>query len=195
MTATQKIISVPNPKLTIHICHLPERVQQLNTLVNNLTTQAEMWGGVEVLINSAPRGTITTGKKRNLMMAETTGQYVAAIDDDDNVTTHYIELIFRSISTTPDCIGIVGILNEPGKPTWTFRHSITVRNWCKDKTKRIYFRPPNHLNPIKTEIAKRCPFPDITIGEDRAFSDAVKVLTKTEVFIEEPIYIYTPSKK
>ena len=196
MLGNQKIISCINPVLSILICHLPERVDKYNQVTVNLIGQAESWGGIEIFVNSAPRGTITTGQKRNLLVSEASGQYCCHVDDDDDVTPHYCESILRAIAAEgPDCVGIVGLLISQGKPTWTFRHSITCSDWSKDKARHIYFRSPNHLNPIKTEICRKCPFPDITIGEDRAFSEAVKQHTKTEVFIEEPIYIYTPGGK
>jgi len=195
MLTTTRLVSCPNPKLSIHVAHLPERVEKLSALLAVLKPQAEAWGNIEILMNSAPRGSITTGAKRNLMMAASRGVYSCAIDDDDMVSINYCELLLQAFESNTDCVGMVGVLNNPGQPTWTFRHSITVKNWSKDKARRIYFRPPNHLNPIKTEICRRCPFPDITIGEDRAFSDAVKMLTRSEVFIEDPIYFYTPGGK
>jgi len=190
MFETKRIVECKNPVLSIHVAHLPERVEKLRALLYVLKPQAEAWGNIEILMNSAPRGAITTGRKRNLMMAESKGDYSCAIDDDDMVSTQYITLILNAVKPRPDCVGIVGRVND-----WTFRHSITVTNWCRDKHKHIYFRPPNHLNPIKTELCRQCPFPDITVGEDRAFSDTVKKLTKTEAFIEEPIYFYTPGGK
>jgi len=194
MLTVKRIVECATPILSIHICHLPERVDKYNQVTVNLIAQAQAWGNIEILVNSAPRGSITTGAKRNLMMGASHGRYSCAVDDDDDVTPHYCEAILRAIAAEqPDCVGIVGLLVCPGKETWSFRHSITCKDWSKDKARHIYFRPPNHLNPIKTELCRLCQFEDITIGEDRRFSDIIKHHTKTEVFIEEPIYIYTPS--
>jgi glycosyltransferase involved in cell wall biosynthesis len=178
-----------DPVLSILICHIEERANFLQRLLNCLQKQV-VNTPVEIIIANHPRGAITIGAKRNLLVKEAAGEYVCFIDDDDQVNDKYVSLILNAAKAQSDCIGITGIYIEQGKPNWTFRHSITVHRWCKDKDCRIYFRTPNHLNPIKRSIAVQCPFPDIQFGEDRSFSDNVKPLLKTETFIEEPVYYY-----
>jgi len=70
-----------------------------------------------------------------------------------------------------------------------------VTNWCKDKAAHIYFRTPNHLNPIRADHAKQCVFPQENWGEDKAYSDQVSPLLKTETFIEQPLYFYKMGNK
>jgi hypothetical protein len=50
----------------------------------------------------------------------------------------------------------------------------------------------NHLNPIKTDIAKQIGFPDISDGEDSNFWErlAKSNLIKTHTYIEEIMYHY-----
>jgi glycosyltransferase involved in cell wall biosynthesis len=145
---------------------------------------------VEILVDIAPRGIITTGFKRNDLLRQAKGEYICYVDDDDLVSIDYIKKILLAAENDHDCIGMVGILRSTGEPDWTFRHSITVDRWCKDRQKKIYFRTPNHLNPVKRRIAYLVGFKDITIGEDRDYSDRLRPLLKTETFIEDPIYYY-----
>jgi glycosyltransferase involved in cell wall biosynthesis len=177
------------PKLSILICHLPERENYLKLLLGRLQPQT-IEVPVEIITASHPRGEVSIGCKRNILVNESKGEYVCFVDDDDLVSGNYVPNILRSIKTKPDCVGITGKYLVKEKPEWSFRHSITVENWCKDKSRRIYFRSPNHLNPIKRELVVKCPFPDIQFGEDRNFSDQIKPLLKTEVFVETPIYYY-----
>ena len=176
-------------KFSILICHLPQRHIKLS----NLLACLEPWktDEVEVLID-ADAG--TTGAKRNRLLDKSCGQYVAFVDDDDIVVPEYQSLIMEGINMGVDCVGIQGILLENDMPehlnTWRFRHSVTVTNWCKDKGAKIYFRTPNHLNPVKREYACATRFPDITIGEDRVYSNNLKRHLKTEHFIEQTIYHY-----
>ncbi len=175
-----------NPLLSILICHLPEREKQFNNLLISLINN----DSIEVISENSPRGIISTGIKRNKLLNEASGEYSAFVDDDDSVSEDYTELIINAIKTKPDCVGMCGLLYRPDTPIWQFRHSITVNRWCKDKKRHIYFRTPNHLNPIKTEICRKVMFKDLTIGEDKDYSDRIKQYLKTEVFIEKPIYFY-----
>jgi len=176
------------PTISILICHLPERKSYLDFLLSRLKHQV-IERPVEILIADQPRG-MSTGDKRNYLVGLSKGEYVCFVDDDDLVSSSYVDKILRALKTKPDCVGITGKYLVKGQNEWSFRHSITVERWCKDKMRRIYFRTPNHLNPIKREIVVKCPFPSVTFGEDRAFSDAIRPLLKTEIYIEPPIYYY-----
>jgi glycosyltransferase involved in cell wall biosynthesis len=180
--------SCENPILSILICHLPERTEFLNKLLFRLRLQV-LRTPVEIIVASHGRG-ISIGRKRNILVDASTGKYVAFIDDDDMVAFSYVSNILEAVRNGVDCIGITGKYLEKNKPDWSFRHSITVGWWCKDKQLRIYYRSPNHLNPIKRELVAQCQFPEISFGEDKVFSDAIKPLLRTERFIEEPIYYY-----
>jgi hypothetical protein len=72
-------------------------------------------------------------------------------------------------------------------------HSITVGHE-RGKTlvdgTVLYKRTPNHLNPIKREIATSVPFPEINHGEDWAFMVNVFPMLKSEVFVDEYLYHY-----
>ena len=179
----------PSPILSILICNLDEREELFRKLMLVLYKQVEN-NNVEIIIANHPRGTVNIGEKRNLLVAAASGKYVCFIDDDDLVSDNYVSLILIAAEFDSDCIGMTGIYIEQGKANWSFRHSMTVTRWCKDKQNRIYYRTPNHLNPIKKSIVVQCPFPEIQYGEDKCFSDLIKPLINTETFLEYPIYYY-----
>ena len=56
----------------------------------------------------------------------------------------------------------------------------------------VYYRPPNHLNPMKREIAIQFKFPEQYHGEDLCWAMALAQsgLLKTEETITEPYYFY-----
>jgi len=163
----------------------------LNRLLAILDKQIDQHKGeVEYLVDSTPRGIMTTGFKRNELLSKAHGEYICYVDDDDIVSMDYVRKIIIAADNDSDCIGMVGILRRMGRPDWSFRHSITVDRWCRDKEKKIYFRTPNHLNPVKRRLADAVRFKSITIGEDRDYSDRLRPLLKTETFIESPIYFY-----
>jgi len=176
--------------LSILICTMPSRANKLARLMSILTPQ--MRPEVEILIES-DEGQMSIGAKRNKLLSMATRKYVVFVDDDDTVHPQYIDMIFQAIGfSDPDCIGICGEILY-GNSTWQFRHSITVGRWCKDKLNKLFFRTPNHLNPIKREHALKAKFPEISYGEDKQYSESVRPFLKTEAFIEGSIYFYTPS--
>lgn len=178
--------------LSILICSLPERENQLKRLLKILDEQINKLSEkcVEYIVDCAPRGIMTTGQKRNSLLMNAKGEYICYIDDDDIVSNDYVEKILEALKTKPDCVGLVGVLKRPGQEDWTFRHSITVERWCSDQTRKIYFRTPNHLNPVRRILADTVAFKNITVGEDHDYSNRLKPLLKTEVFIEGIIYFY-----
>lgn len=140
-------------------------------------------------------GELSIGEKRNRLLEMSTGKYVAFIDDDDTIDDKYIELILNSIEDTqPDCIGIKGMISTIKGNTVInrryFYHTIENDNYYQSN--RGYERPPNHLNPIKRDIAIKYKFKDISMGEDTDWAMEIcknKEL-KSEKFINRTIYFY-----
>ena len=158
----------------------------LDRLLNIIRPQ--LIDGVTFSVNTDD-GSKSIGEKRNEIIAGCpSAQYISMIDDDDLVTTDYVSRIAKALEQSPDCVGLEGIWNTDGKYTKQFTHSIRYRKLIVTKT--AYFRSPTHINPIKREIAVRCPFPHISHGEDAYFSKKVFPLLKTEVFLENPLYFY-----
>jgi hypothetical protein len=186
--------------LNILICSLDSRARQLSELLAVLEPQCQ--NRPASVIVERDDGKMSIGDKRNLLLGKADRQYLAFVDDDDTVSPDYVNLIMRAIDLGKqryeklvDCIGMCGFIIENGVWTWQFRHSITVNGWSKDKNRRIYFRTPNHLNPIKRQIAQQMVFPSSNWGEDRAYSDKLRPYLTTEIFIEEPIYFYKKGNK
>lgn len=185
------------PKLAILIPTLPERQEKFDLLVNELIRQTIEAGyvyrrDVKVIYDPAPRGK-SIGAKRNELLQKAMSDYVAFVDDDDRVEPTYIKNIMEGIEKGVDCCSLRGVYTENGNNPELFEHSIKYDAWVTNHTGQIkYFRPPNHLSCIKTEIAKQFVFPETNFGEDEAWSMAIKAsgLIKSEHFIDEIIYRY-----
>jgi glycosyltransferase involved in cell wall biosynthesis len=173
-------------KLSILICNLFSRNELLCRLLKILELQKT--DAVEILIAS-DNGEISIGKKRNTLLDKATGEYISFVDDDDLVSENYVSSILNAIESYnhPDCIGICGIY-KGFTGDELFYHSIRYAGWYNSPDG--YFRPPNHLNPIKTAIARKIRFIDRSFGEDRIYSDRIRPLLKTEGAIDHPIYTY-----
>lgn len=183
-----------NNTLSILICSLESRRDLLKRLLDNLFSQ--MTDQVQILIN-VDNGEKETGQKRNELLESAKGKYIAFIDDDDNVSNDYISLILESVSNDCDVVGmhlLMTVNNNPDSECRTY-HSIKYASWYDKpdpdrKGKKVYFRCPNHLNPVKRELALQVKFPNITIQEDSDYSHRLYPLLKTESYIEKPIYYY-----
>jgi glycosyltransferase involved in cell wall biosynthesis len=146
------------------------------------------WGSkIEVLVD-ADEGSITVGTKRNRMLEKAKNDYVCFLDDDDLISRDYVAKVMGALATRPDCVGLEGIYTRSGQDPRLFKHSIKFTSWYEDNG--VYFRNPNHLNPIRRDLASVARFPDLVRGEDHAYSQRVQPLLKTEVYIEGPIYHY-----
>lgn len=166
-------------KLSILICHVPERQELLADLLFNLGLQiADFDGAVEVIVD-AESG--STGTKRNRLISKAQGDYVCFVDDDDKVSDDYVIKIMEAIAESPDCVGMQGHFYFDGEFRGIFEHSISHKEWSESEFGIVkYLRCPNHLNPIKRSLLPPDPFPDLVVGEDRAYSALIRPLLKTE---------------
>lgn len=146
---------------------------------------------VEILTFTDNRGDNTTGHKRNVLLNKSNGKFVVFVDDDDKLADTYVALILQAIKNNPDidAIGIRGMYSENGKQPQPFETSLK-HNW--EFRNGWYYRTINHISPIKRKHAITVKFPDITIGEDYAYTMELMAsgLLKKEVVIEYPIYFY-----
>jgi glycosyltransferase involved in cell wall biosynthesis len=143
---------------------------------------------VEVLFNS-DRG-YSIGEKRNKMVAQAQGKYIAFIDDDDLVSNEYVCLIMDGINKDVDCCGLTGLYKPDNAKEQLFIHSIRYNDFFERDN--ILYRCPNHLNTVKREHALKCPFPHWERSEDSHYAFMLRDtgLLKTEHVIEKIIYTY-----
>jgi glycosyltransferase involved in cell wall biosynthesis len=180
--------------LSILIPTLPERAEKFNKLFFDINFQIEMqnaFGIVEVLIDEAPKGK-SIGEKRNQLLQKASGEYVCFIDDDDKLSNDYIRLILKALQSKPDCISLKGVITFDGHDPKIFEHSIRYSEYRTTANVITYERYPNHLNVIKSSIAKQFKFQEISFGEDTDWATQIHKsgLLKKEVHIDEILYYY-----
>lgn len=132
----------------------------------------------------------TTGNKRNQLIKDAKGEYVAFVDDDDMITDCYIKKQLDVANSGMDCGSLNGLYFLNGVYGKPFIHSNKYTHWYN--TPEAYIRTVNHLNCVKRSIALQVPYENITIGEDGRYSEALKAsgLIKTEYQIKETLYLY-----
>lgn len=172
--------------LSILIPSLRQRSAMLDILLQELEHQIGD-KDIEILVD---RSGNTTGTKRNNLLHAAKGEYVCFIDDDDAVSHRYIDIITEALATKPDCVSLVGQMTVNGKNPKQFIHSVKYDKYFERN--HIYFRPPNHLNAIRAEIAKAYKFPSKSFGEDTDWAMQIcnDGAIKTEVEVSETLYYY-----
>lgn len=139
------------------------------------------------------------GFKRNELMRISKGKYVAFIDDDDRISDNYFNFIIPGMESGADCCSLKGIITEDGQNPLVFEHSIKYKEYKTNHEGMPvrYERFPNHLNCIKSSIAKQFKFPEKNHGEDTDWATQIfkSGLIKTEHYIEEILYYYDWRKK
>lgn len=179
-------------KLSILICSLDNRKQFLERLMSLLDKQKN--DDVEILVE-VDNGEMTIGEKRNFLIKKSNGKYVCFIDDDDMVSNDYVDLILSKIDSNPDVIGFELEYFVNNQLKGIAYHSNKYKTWSDSKSNipkygTIYYRCPNHLNPIKRELVLDIMYEKINHGEDRIFSEKISSKLITEEYINKPIYFY-----
>lgn len=144
--------------------------------------------GIEVLVNN--NETDNVGKKANDLLNEAKGKYIIFVDSDDQLSPDYVRLVLEACKSNADCIGISGtILHEGITKQWHI--SKGYGSWYTHDN--VFYRTPNHISPVKREIALKAMFPEIPHGEDYGYSMRILPFLHTETIIKENIYFYYPS--
>lgn len=166
---------------------MPLRWQSFLSLIDCLQKQLKYNDTVEILFDESMEYNV--GIKRNILLSRAKGEYVVFCDDDDEVSENYISLILNALETGPDCVGINGIITTNGYDKRKWFISKEYGHWHTGSD-GIYYRTPNHISPVKRELALKAGFPNISFGEDAIYSSRLFPFLLTEVLISEPIYHY-----
>jgi len=174
--------------LSILIATMPSRYNQYVELESNLRRQGafNIFSEVEVIFDNEMSYNI--GVKRNKMLLYAKGEYIVFIDDDDEISNNYLSLILEACKSGCDCIGINGFITTNGENEKQWFISKEYGHWHEENN--VYYRTPNHISPVKRELALQAMFPEISHAEDFEYSKRLFPLLKTETLINEPIYHY-----
>ena len=103
----------------------------------------------------------SVGQKRNELLQGAKGKYMSFIDDDDTITDAYVEDVRDTIAGGYNVMRLRGQIQQ-----YTFTHSLENSLSGPMAAGEVFLRPPNHLNPMMTDVAKLIHFGDAVRGED-----------------------------
>ena len=142
---------------------IPGREQSLQRLLDSLHEKTKRICPelrMEICLGFDNRET-SVGMKRENLLQNAKGKYVSFIDDDDEITDAYIEDLYETFKGNFHVMRLRGLMQGH-----VFCHS--TDNKLSDPMARgsEFLRPPNHLNPMLTDVAKFIHYKDSTRGED-----------------------------
>lgn len=176
-------------KFLILICTLPERVDKLRRLKFDLDKQISKYNGlVNYKIHDAGPA-MPTGTKRNQLIEQSMSEYFSFVDDDDKISSDYVQQIMLATEKNPDVITFNGWMTTSGSN----RQNFTIKLGSRYEEKNgHYYRFPNHLCVFKREKVRHIKFPDLWVQEDYLWAKAIhdRHILKTEVHIEADLYHY-----
>jgi hypothetical protein len=188
------------PELSVLIPTLTERKEKFDQLRSHLLAQIHqhsLHAKVELLWFEDDRQR-SVGAKRNSLVARASGRFVVFIDDDDEVDPEYLPTLVQILEEhyDIDCVGFLGEMTWAGQspePTIYSLKYLSPATLGQRPGFRVHLRPPQHLNPIRREIALRFPFPNLNYGEDAVRSQALveaKVLHREYFYGQRYLYRY-----
>jgi len=175
--------------LSILILTLPTRIDLYSRLIKSLNQQVienNLMHRVQILTLGDTKE-ISVGEKRNILLNKSIGRYVCFIDDDDVIATNYLSVIMSALNSNADVITFCGdyVENETRTP-----FSISMVHRGNYNHTNMFYRLPNHLCPVKREIALSCQFTDKNFGEDSDYAEKINNYLKNEYHIQEKLYFY-----
>ena len=186
------------PLLSILIPHIRCRGEMLRRLISKLRRQAEAFPHVEILVENAD-GVTPIGTIRQRLIERASGQYVAFVDDDDDVSDEYLASVMPVLDTWVDAVGfhIRAVWHRKEYGVWRCSNEYSTWN---EGTRANPIAPivggertPYHITPMRRAIAIAAGFPpDMSYGEDAVFAERLKALGLIRVMpvVERVLYEY-----
>ena len=147
---------------------------------------------VEILIFTDNKKMIL-GRKRNVMVNVAQGDYIAFVDDDDRVSSDYIQQLLNATGSDTDSIVFQAeVTLDGGAPKICYYSKDFQEDY---DTADSYYRIPNHICCIRRLVALESTFPNVLFGEDAAYSKDLLKRLNTELVINKTLYYYDYNSK
>lgn len=180
----------PPPTLSICIASLESRAESLAAVLAQLGANPR----VEILTD-VDDGETPVYQKRNRLLARATGRYVCAVDDDDTVSPKYLPAILAAIDAGN---GADAVLLRAERVRQDTGETVAVDYYTgtAPPADGTDWRTPDHLTPVRRELAQAVPFPAVVDNEDVAWRRALLPHINRTVRAAGTLYRYQwdPSK-
>lgn len=180
-----------DPTWTILIPTIARRADLFERLLGILLPQLDVHAGDVRVLAYLNHGDPPLGAVRDALVRQADTDYVSFVDDDDMVSSDYVEQVVAALRSRPDHVGFWLDLYRNGDFIEHVRHSIAgPRRWCR--VGGVLHRDLTHIDPIRRDIALRGTFVPMRLGrpEDRHWVRQVRPFVRTEQFVDSTLYCY-----
>jgi predicted O-methyltransferase YrrM len=184
------------PTWTILVPTLGQRAELFERLMGALLPQLDPYEGRARVVAWWNNGDPPLADLRQAMLEGTATDYVSFFDDDDEPAPDLVDRVMTALASRPDYVGWQTAYSSDGVDHGLVDHSLRHGGWREVK-KPTYqlLRDITHINPMRTDVAKRGDFRKKTRAgraEDRPWVDQIRAThaLKTEVYIPAPMYFY-----
>ena len=173
-------------QLSILTPTIPSRKEQLSKLSEKIAKQSNNLA-VEHL-SFADNRTRTIGAKRQSLLDIARGEYIAFVDDDDDIEPDYVSEILLAIQQGPDVI----TFEQNSYYNGAFSKVVFGLNNRDEpfQPNGITLRAPWHVCVWKRELVKTCQFGESNYGEDIIWSRQGRARIKTSLHIDKTLCTY-----
>jgi hypothetical protein len=186
------------PDLGIFIVTVKRRQTYLARLMRHFEPQLSERIALRVMeVPPLDEGGPVIGTSRQLMIEDHADcKWCCFFDDDDLPAPDYCPRILDALDQDPDVVGFRVRYYRDSLHRGNAIHSVTIDGWRTERgipgTLDTYYRTPNHLNPLRREIALAVGYKPMVSGEDSDFSHRLKSRfpSMREVFIDRFLYHY-----
>ena len=182
------------PLLSILIPSMPERLlyvlPRMMRELSNQIDRAQAKGQVQ-LLSLLDNKDLLIGAKRNMLLELAGGDFLTFVDDDDDISPDYLQVILAAIKKDPDADVFVMEQMQvvPGMHPVSIYHN-------PDQTVDALGNPeslikmPAHTCVWKSALAKKFQFPNIAQDEDIKWARAIRPSIKKAVYLNGILYFY-----
>jgi hypothetical protein len=183
------------PTWTILVPTLGQRAGLFERLMAALLPQLDPYEGRVRVVAWWNNGEPTLADIRQELVLSTTTDYLSFADDDDLVPDYFVAEVMRALDERPDYVGWQTHYTANGRDHGLVDHSLRHGGWYERKNPYALLRDITHINPMRTEVAKRGDFRQgVRTGrpEDRPWVEQIRVTRqlKREVYIDKIMYEY-----
>ena len=169
---------------------IPGREKQLHALQTRIEVQSSALkssGQVEHLVLSDNR-TRSIGAKRQALLDIARGQYIAFVDDDDDISDNYVTELLTAAASGADVITFLQAASYNGlESTVHFRLGQGDHSFVPDG---ITNRDAWHVNAWRRSRVAHCQFGESNYGEDLVWCQQARRMAQTTVHIPKILHFY-----
>lgn len=186
---------VAQTRLSLLICSVPSRIQDLAKLLAEIDRQIAGRAGVEVIVLMDNRQ-MSVGRKRQELLRMARGEFITYIDDDDWIAPDYVEVLMEILDNPdrppfyPDVIcpevrvSIDGEQHGIVEMSCEYAREGPLNEYRPPRT----CRPPHELAIWSRAVALQSEFPNLSYGEDFDWARKLWPMVQTELKISKALY-------